>query len=469
MPLNQGSGEPAEDQSRAMERELPPPRKFMALFRSRTSACLSNSYLANHEIHPSHDGSLMTSLPAQVFFVVQVQVAILHEYVAQSGLSESEKDDFVVGALRFILTNLMYKQNHFRSNFLVGGLESCCAAANDFFRMSELVDEAVKQCSFLGRAFGTSRAQCLEFNEVQDLISTFTADAVFAAQMAHSVVFAPLHQSVENDLFGVQWEDNFTQNEVALKIVKTEEDFWEDIRIFLREDFLAKKLADVLVSRSVVFYIECLLKKARKQQDTHTSMLFSDPKRAVRRIFGDIQVMRSFFTKIAADYPALSRVIENEFSALVAVYECMSIAAGASEADVRDFAVVLHKITGDFRVTRSFLYDMWLTVAPRQAHRIWCAVTSMEVALCEIEGSKKTSLCESQHEIRGIRLDELLLRFYVDDDDFRRKCRARAPRDLIGRMKSLAARERLLISRQPDISKNASEMLKLRFRSSAIM
>ena len=340
----------------------------------------------------------------------------MRDYILSSrSLSKEQAEHLANDTLRFVIRTLSAKQSQFRDNFLQD-LEGCCAAANDFFRMMELVEVEIDQ----------------PFQEeAADLLALYSADAVYSARLSTVFVFAPIHDTIRRDLFGDEWENNLTQNEVALSLVRTIDDFWTDIRAYLGNDYLAKKVADSLVSKTVVFYVKCLLEKAgQSRRRQNTAGRFLDPRRAARRIHGDIRVMKKFFKGMAADgMPALSRVIEREFSPLVAIHECLSIVTGTSKANISDFIFVLHKITLDYKVTQQILCDLWRLAAPGDERKAWIIVSSMRESLVEISGMKDAAgipaRSDRNHNVPATRLDELLLRHYGSPQQRRRRVKAK--------------------------------------------
>ena len=395
------------------------PDEFLNQFRTKTSECLSNAYQTDHPIYCSREGRLTTSLGAELFTLFDMLMSILHEYLTAGSLVNTDAGDaIIVDVLEFLLLNLKYKQTHFRDRCLQD-LESCCAASNDFFRMTETAEEAVtKVLERYQLRENRLKAKSMLRKKSRELISLYSSDAVYAAQIAHMFVFAPICDSIEQELFGVAWEENFTQNEVAKSIVRTIDDFFGDIEVFLLNDFIAKKCADALVSATCVFYVRCLLLKARQQKDWRhkKNTAFVDPQRAVMRIKGDIRLMKEFFLGIAKRMPALTRVVEQEFSFLSAVFECLMIGSGLSKAgDIRDFVFVLHKITKNIDVTRNLVSDLYVLVSPKDEHQVRGIVGSMKQDLLltfSDNSSQAHAQPPSRQQVPGLSMEEMLADVY---------------------------------------------------------
>lgn len=235
------------------------PDEFLGQFRTKTSECLSNAYQTDHPIYRSREGRLTTSLGAELFTLFDMLTSILDEYLVAGSLVGTDAGDaIIVDVLEFLLINLKYKQTHFRDRCLQD-LESCCAASNDFFRMTETAEEVVTRVLDRYQLRENRRkAKSMLRKKAADLISLYSSDAVYAAQITHIYVFEPIRDSIEKDLFSREWEENFTQNEVAKSIVRTIEDFFGDIEVFLLNDFIAKKCADALVSATCVCFMSAV-------------------------------------------------------------------------------------------------------------------------------------------------------------------------------------------------------------------
>jgi hypothetical protein len=123
----------------------------------------------------------------------------------------TRRSEALVQAVGVIFKNLYVKQMQCRDKTLIE-LEPCCAAANDFLRMSEkceeILSEMVSECNLSPTA-----AEALE-EQSAILLGLYSADAVFAAQKVHLYVFEPIEEAIGMEMFGEEWLKNFTQNEV---------------------------------------------------------------------------------------------------------------------------------------------------------------------------------------------------------------------------------------------------------------
>lgn len=365
---------------------------------------IANSHSADHSKNQSADGKLTTSLCEDVFSLAAVQVTTIRERL-------SKKSEALVMAVCLIFSMMRSKQIHARDGFLQD-LETCCAASNDFTRMSEKVEEVVQElsdeCEFTEQDVATLEASSGE------LLAVYSADAVYAAQSVHIYIFEPIREAIVEELFGPEWEENLTHNELALTLTRTLEDFMGDLEQFI-DDFMLKKAVDSLVSSSVVFYVKCLLETAEKHRSNKESFFISNHK-ALERISGDIKVMRQYFDGLVEDMPALRKVIEKEFEILTTMLELMSIAAEITDSDASDFILVMHKKIQDIDLTKHAVGDLWHLVNPTQERAVWELVESMEDTLLAVvpPDASLAQQAMDRSQVPGLRLDEMMAMHYID-------------------------------------------------------
>ena len=185
--------------------------EFLIRTRSQTEELLTKVYTANHETYQTNEMRLVSSLCEDVFSLVGVHLRTIRDRL-------TKKSEALVMAVCLIFSQLRSKQMKYRDRFLKD-LDTCCAAANDFQRMSEqcedLLQDLVDQSDFSEKSLATLDESC------NALVSLFSGDAVYAAQMAHTYIFEPIWEAIADDLFTVKWETELTHNELALKLTRT--------------------------------------------------------------------------------------------------------------------------------------------------------------------------------------------------------------------------------------------------------
>lgn len=361
-------------------------------------------YSASRTHEETGDGKLTTSLSEDLFSLIGIQLRTIREHLSPSS-------EALVSAVCLIFSNMRMKQIHGRDHFLQD-LESSCAAANDFTRMSELCEESLAEllheCKFDDEVRETLEASA---NEV---LAIYSADAVYAAQSTHAFIFEPIADAISNELFGVEWEKNLTHNELALTLVRTIEDFMGDLDQFL-DNFLLVKVVDALVSATVVFYVRCLLVRSENHASAKVGF-FQDTQMALDRMTGDIRVMTEFFEGLVPRMPSLKRVIEKEFEFFTALYELISIAAGLSDSDASNFIIVVHKLLmGNIDLTKHFVGDIWHLVNPQEEKGIWELIDSMEEQLEAIAPKSEAAIRKAmdRQQVPGLRLDRMMADLYL--------------------------------------------------------
>ena len=276
----------------------------------------------DHELSRSvDDDSVFTTLCEDVYSLVNIQVDVLHEYLLVKKIDKTEIGRKVVlVTMLSLVQNLHQLQLQHRDRFLTG-LESSCAAANDFLRMIERFDDLLDA---VHRRYPRLRAllmnpvtamnkedsakMALLEQKSSELVALYGNDAVYSVQRSQIYVMKVIQNStIKHDLFSAAWEDEFVHNEVSLAIVHTLEDFLSDCYEHLSDAFLYGKLVSALMQSTVCFYMQCLVQKADRARlqkrklaiGGPTDSPFRSPRRAIMRMMYDIEVFRTYFKTMA--------------------------------------------------------------------------------------------------------------------------------------------------------------------------
>jgi hypothetical protein len=372
--------------------------EFLFRTKEQTDEWLNRVYEVEHTKSQTAEGRLITSLCEDVYSLASVQLRTIRERL-------TKRSDAMVQAVGLIFKNLYEKQIGSRNTFLQD-FETCCAAANDFIRMSDNCEEILTN---LIEETNLSEAST-EILEEQSgaLLGLYSSDAVFAAQKIHLYVFEPIEEAISEELFGNEWLDELTHNDLALTLVRTIEDFMSDLEEFLDELMVGKTL-ESLITSSVIFYLKTLLAKS-SSHTSKTKSVWSDNNRALERIRGDINVIREFFDELADSYPSLPRVIESEFAILDTVYELLTIANGTSQSAERDFVILLQKRIKNIPITKYVVGDLWHLVSPGGEEDIYNLIDSMEEELVAVAPTDEEAfdVVLARQTVPGLRLDQEL-------------------------------------------------------------
>lgn len=357
------------------------------------------SFFSNEQSETkTSEGRIFTSLCEDVFSLAGIQLRTIRDRLTR-------KSEALVQAVGVILKNLYDVQNKSRDRFLKD-FESCCASSNDFIRMGETCDSIVSEIRNETKLSPDILVQLEEQSAA--LIGLYSADAVYAGQKAHVYIFEPIHEAISADLFGTDWLDDLTDNQLAWTLVRTLEDFMEDLEAFL-DDFMVQKVVEALVSASVVFYIRALLMKANIHKSNKDSF-FSDNRKALDRMTGDINTIKEYFDKQAISMGSLKRIIDREFEALTTIQELLSIAAGYSQSDPHDFILVLQKRIRNITITKLVVGDIYHLVKPTEERSIYDLVDSMEEEMMVIAPTDESAAASAQERstVPGLRLDQMM-------------------------------------------------------------
>jgi Exocyst complex component Sec6 len=295
-------------------------------------------------------------LPEDVFALAGVQLRTIRERL-------TKKSSVLVDAVTIVFMSMQQKQRNSRNGFLKD-LETCCAAANDFVRMTDQCDEIVEE--LLENTDLPSQDQQTVQEVANELMRQYTNDAMFAAQSIHKYVFEPIEEDLGTRIFSESWE-NDSSNEAALTIVKTIEDFMTDIEEWM-EEVMVRKLVDGLVRASINFYLKHLILKAEKTGKKESSFLDKDT--AMTRINGDISHIRNFFQGMTDSFPALQRVINSEFEIMTNIFAILYLAANDGD-DPQDHFPSIQKAIKNVDICRFLIGDLFHLVAPDKERGIY--------------------------------------------------------------------------------------------------
>jgi hypothetical protein len=387
-------------------------------------------------VHESNtSGAITTTLCEDVYSVVNFLIEAIDEYLVAGNILGTEVGNTVLlEAVNLIIRNLGLKQIHFREKFLKE-MESCCAAANDFYRMMEHAEDVMvslhRRYNRLEWTEEDPRVATIN-QEVDNLLHIYSNDAVYAVQRAHLFVCSTIQQStIPKNLFSLDWENKFTHSEVAMSLVKTMEDFLEDFHSFLSNDFLYQKIVAALVQSVVGFYVRQLVQKAdnlrRQARQGYAPTGFStdvdevpfgNVARAHSRMMHDKETFQKYFHQLVCDTPSLSKTVEESLGILEVIHECLGIAIGdADVSSMERFIVVVHKRTGSIiEVTMCLLSDLWMLVTDADKERLYLELlTKMEQELELISAEVRVLPSPSAScPLKGLRLDHMLKEFYME-------------------------------------------------------
>ena len=389
-----------------------------------------------HTCYKSIDGTLTTSLAEDVISLIETQRSVLWDYLNEAELVGSDvgHEIFQEGTM-FVMSCLKESQVRNRLVFLTT-IEDACAAANDFFRMSERIENFVRelyQNHFLLSAVASVKQsrQAPEFEtEItplqqlgDSLVDLFSQDAVYGAERAQVFILRTVQEqtSIPSDLFSTAWELDWTHNEVANKLVKVFSDCLVYVRRFLSNDYLYHKSLIISARAMVCFYIRCLVQKAEAVSwSWHRpgAKPFQCTHRALIRMMDDMCAMTDFFEEEAKGNQALMRMIRTEFGTLEVIYECLK--AADDPASLESFIVVIHKRTGaDALVTRHLVADLCL-LARQDIHKdrkglkhtLEQLQPDLHMVTTRMKDHRPAS--KTDKEISFVRLDEMLKVLYED-------------------------------------------------------
>jgi len=300
-------------------------QEFLDRSRKTIEEFFENVYSVQRNKHTFRVNSkLASSLCEDIFHFASITLGSVQEYTTKSSGILAD-----VASLFFV--QLRAKQANSRDKFLYD-IESTCAAANDYLRMtenSELLMSEIKEKCKSHDGVESMLDECLT-----DLIALFSKDAIYAAQYTHAFVFTSISEAIEAKIFSTDWEKSDGKVFVEV-IIKTMEDYSVDLEKWLNP-FLYKKSIQAMIMATCVFLVECLVEKAGKHK-SNIKPYFSDIDAATSRFKEDIIILRNHFDSLSGNMTSLTKIIGKEFEILEALSRCLVF---FSEEKERGFTVI---------------------------------------------------------------------------------------------------------------------------------
>ena len=318
--------------------------QFILATQVQTNNWLDSVFAQDHSKSQTTEGRLITSLPEDLWVLASAHLTTIKERVARDSSVFFHAAMIIFGCLQ-VKQRIAWREYH-------EDVETCCAAANDAMRMIELAEVELEDIKYDSEF---SAEQFAQLDTMLEQVTTqFVKDAVYSAKKVHIFMFVPIENALAGRMFELEWEE-LTHNDIAVTVVRTLDDYLGDMEKWLEESML-RKVIDAIVRATVNFYIKNLLLKSIRRK-RHT---FSDPKRALQRISGDICTFEDFFEGWVEKFPALERVLEIEFEVLYAILELLEIGVGTSHGrDPSDFFPFLLKKIGRLDGTKFLCCQMW--------------------------------------------------------------------------------------------------------------
>lgn len=389
----------------------------------------------SHQKNRSPEGALTTSLPEDVFSLLQSDANVLQDIVFDNDddriISLDSKTCITLWVDGMLHVLSVLKNIQTRTHLLfVTTLFDTCAAANDFLRMSELMEafleDLFSKFTFLSTVNDDENQLVLKLRDAGNgLVTLFSQDAVMAAERSQVFIMREIQTtSIATDFFSSDWEEEWTQNEVAMKMIEFFEDYLTRIKRYLISRYLYQKAVITAQKAMVCFYVRCLVKLAESltRRWKHQERLrlhirerksFRSHDRALRRMADDVTLMKECFRERAEGNPTMLRIMSDDMAILELILECLR--ATDSES-LESFIVVMHKRTGaDPLVTRFFVGDMWtLTTDKHGRSLINSTLENLYPDLQMVTIQMKEMTAVEEEDLTFVRLDYMLKALYED-------------------------------------------------------
>jgi hypothetical protein len=381
--------------------------EFMVRTRIQTDEWLDKVYNSEAVKNQSAEGKLITTFCEDILSFCSVQISSIRDRLSMNS-------EALILAVCIILSHMRSKQIQARRENVSQDLETCCAASNDLTRISAKCEGMISD--LMSQIEVSEEMTAMLMTSSDDLIGIYCSDALNSARSVHFCVFVPIEEEIGGRFFDEEWERTMVNNDLAIILIRTIDDFHEDLVKYMNEFMVVKSLMS-LISATVVFYVKCLLQRAVKYRKNELPC-FSNVKTALHRMIGDIIVFRDYFEGLVSQMPSLKRNIEIDFEPLSTIHELLSIAAGFSVSNAEDFIFVLQKRVRDVETIKKIVSDLWHLVAPSEDRYVSELLTFVENKLMLIAPVDDVGLDDNDRaHVAGLSLAEMTFDLYLKADE----------------------------------------------------
>ena len=176
------------------------------------TAWLNTTYGTKQNIYQTNTGALVTNLCEDVYSLATVHLQTLRKQLEDASI------ELYIMVVCIVLNRLRHKQINARIQ-KNKTLEMCCAAANDYYRMSQRVEDLQKDVLCGAKLTRTLHGVLQE--ACDELVNTYVMSSIYAVSMACQGVMEPIEANLSQKFFQKEWEEVLTHNEVALALTRT--------------------------------------------------------------------------------------------------------------------------------------------------------------------------------------------------------------------------------------------------------
>uniref|UniRef100_A0A7S2HFS8 Exocyst complex component Sec6 n=1 Tax=Helicotheca tamesis TaxID=374047 RepID=A0A7S2HFS8_9STRA len=374
-----------------------------------------------------------------------------------------------------ILLFAMYTRQLAHRDIYLMDVEGCCAAANDFAKISELVEDwaihmdarFVVEHGADGETADNEKGLILmKERELPDLVRLYSMDGEYCLRLACRFALDTMEEQLvgKEGVCGRGWEEDGIIPSIETSddcptakpgaaltaLLGTTEEFLNDAEECLCDEHQYSKVIEATIRGVKVHYVGRLLGRSERVRRRRTAMRsrttqnqnseenmsnpavpFADPNVAARRIAEDIYTLKSFFRPWVLEMPAINQHIEVVFAPVMAMQKCLEVAGDVSRIGSEgtyDFVAELFDILNDdLEMTTKLIQDLWgLAMSLSGGAASIVVPASVKEEICRVannatsrdEGSASTNChVTPRFRVRGLSLRHLLLQLYCSAEN----------------------------------------------------
>ena len=183
--------------------------------REDTDTWLKKVYSTKRDIRQTIHKNLITSLCEDVFSLALLHLETLREQIGE------DIPELHVMLICLVLSRMRHQQIDFRFRNEKKSMEAYCAAANDYYRMSQKVEDLQSEI-ISSPSVNFSRQLQSTISEACDALAAgYMSEAAYTVSLTTRNVLEPIEANITPKLFGPEWEKNLTHNDLARQITTT--------------------------------------------------------------------------------------------------------------------------------------------------------------------------------------------------------------------------------------------------------
>jgi len=253
--------------------------EYLYRIKSQVMGWFNNIKSQKVELGKSTDGTLITTMPEDMFNVIHMQVAVAREKLTREHLKD------VVNACLQVLRDVQRQSyDSLATQWRTMDVETMCATINDTHRMQEKCKEFDEQ---VVQGISEEEDRTMLVHMLEDVAEEYVNLAIRAVGFLARLILQDLEEVVFHKLFTPEWEQG-EGNSICGTLSATIQDYFRDIEEWLPEFFYCRLTVETL--KSTVYQYCMSLRRIAVG-----AFQFNNELTAARHVMADMDTLRQCF------------------------------------------------------------------------------------------------------------------------------------------------------------------------------